>query len=154
MTRLNAPTFPVCIYVRFQYNLDRSQRLINGVEKTDNADISCIMHSTNDGGIGMTKDEYLKKFQETIDEQQAKLEQLRAKALDETQDAIDDIREAIEDLEPKIEKAKAKAMEMAESADESWDEMMASAEQGWNEMKKAFDDNWDNLTDSIKKMFS
>ena len=102
----------------------------------------------------MTKDEYLKKFQETIDQQQAYLEKLRTRALDETQEALDDIRKAIDDLEPKIEQAKVKAKEMADAADDSWDEMMVTAEQGWNDAKKAFDDHWDNLTDSIKKIFS
>ena len=39
----------------------------------------------------MTKDELLAKTQATIEEQQAKLESLKEKALDESQEAIDDV---------------------------------------------------------------
>ncbi len=57
----------------------------------------------------MTKEELLAKMQATIDEQQAKLEALKEKALDESQEALEDVKAAIADLEPKLEQAKAKA---------------------------------------------
>ena len=66
----------------------------------------------------MTKDELLSKTQSSIDEQQAKLTELKNRAKDESQEAVNDIRAAIDELEPKLEQAKAKAKEIADTADD------------------------------------
>lgn len=101
-----------------------------------------------------TKNDFLAKVQDTIDVQQAKLEQLKDAALDETQETIEDIREAINNLEPKLEQAKAKAMEIADAADDKWDDIKDSVEAGWDEVGDEIEKGWDNLTDSVKNMFS
>jgi predicted phage tail protein len=102
----------------------------------------------------MTKDELLAKTKATIYEQQAKLESLKEKALDESQEAIEDVRSAIADLEPKLEQAKAKAKEIAESADDKWDDIKESLESGWDEASSKLEEGWNSLTSSVKSFFS
>ena len=101
-----------------------------------------------------TKDDFLAKIQKTIDAQQANLEQLKEKARDESIEAIDDIRGAISSLEPKLEQAKAKAMEIADAADDQWDNLKDSMEAGWDKTGNQLEKGWNSLTDSIKKMLS
>lgn len=99
-----------------------------------------------------TKDDFLAQVQETIHQEQAKLEQLKAAAMDESQIAIDDIRDAINSLEPKLEHAKAKAMEIIDTADDRWDDLKVSVEQGWDEASTQLEQGWNTVNDSIKKM--
>jgi hypothetical protein len=106
------------------------------------------------GVIAMTKDELLAKVQATIDEQQAKLEALKSKAIDGSSEAMDDIKASIAELEPKLEQAKAKALEIAESADDAWDDLKDSLESGWNESTAKLEEGWNNLTSSVKSFFS
>ena len=102
----------------------------------------------------MTKEELLSKIQTTIDEQQAKLESLKDKAIDGSHEAADDVRAAIADLEPKLEQAKAKAKEIAEAADDKWDDLKDSLESGWDEASAKLEEGWNSLTSSIKSFFS
>ena len=101
-----------------------------------------------------TKDDFLAKVQKTIDIQQAKLEKKKKKEGDESIEAIDDIRGAISSLEPKLEQAKAKAMEIADAADDQWDNLKDSMEAGWDKTGNQLEKGWNSLTDSIKKMLS
>jgi len=102
----------------------------------------------------MTKDELLSKIHTTIDEQQAKLEALKEKAVSESQETLHDVRAAIDDLEPKLEQAKAKAMEIANIADDKWDDAKESLESGWDEASAKLEEGWHSLTSSIKSFFS
>jgi hypothetical protein len=102
----------------------------------------------------MTKEELLAKMQATIDEQQVKLESLKDKALDESNEAIEDVRAAIADLEPKPEQAKAKALEIADAADDVWDDIKESVEEGWDEATAKLEEGWNSLTSSVKSFFS
>jgi len=110
---------------------------------------------TDSTGVStMNKEELLSKVQASIDEQQAKLEALKEKAKNESQEAIEDIRAAIDDLEPKLAQAKAKAMEIADTADDAWDDMKDTLEEGWNEASSKLEEGWNSLTSSIKSFFS
>ncbi len=102
----------------------------------------------------MTKDELLAKIHSTIDEQQIRLTQLKNKARDESKEAIGDIRAAIADLEPKLEQAKAKAKEVADTADDRWDELKDSLEAGWDEASSKIEKGWDRFSSSVKSFFS
>ncbi len=73
---------------------------------------------------------------------------------DESNESTDDIKEAINNLEPKLEEARVKASEIADGADDTWEDLKDSVEAGWDEMTSNLEDGWDNLTDSIKSMFS
>ncbi|WP_374089475.1 hypothetical protein [Methylomicrobium lacus] len=70
----------------------------------------------------------------SINEQPAKFTELKNKAMDESQEAISDIRAAIDELEPKLERAEAKAMEMADTTDDKWDDAKESLKAGWDEV--------------------
>jgi septal ring factor EnvC (AmiA/AmiB activator) len=102
----------------------------------------------------MTKDELLAKMQATIDEQQANLESLKDKAIDESQEALEDVRAAIADLEPKLDQAKAKFKEISESADDTWDDIKESLESGWDEASAKLEEGWNSLTSTVKSFFS
>jgi uncharacterized coiled-coil DUF342 family protein len=82
------------------------------------------------------------------------LAELKNKARDESQEAAGDIRAAIDELEPKLEQAKAKAQEIAETADEKWDEVKDSLEEGWDEVPSKIEKGWDSFTSSVKSFFS
>ncbi len=115
--------------------------------------IRCFL-LTQPGNNAMTKEELLAKMQATIDEQQVKLESLKDKAIDETHEALDDVRAAIADLEPKLEQAKAKAKELADSADDVWDDVKESLESGWDEATSKLEEGWNSVTSSVKSFFS
>ncbi len=102
----------------------------------------------------MNKEDFLEKAQKTIDKQETKLEKLKEKLADESNESTYDIKEAINSLEPKLEEAKAKAGEIADGADDTWEDLKDSVESGWDEMASQLEEGWDNLTDSIKSMFS
>jgi len=102
----------------------------------------------------MTKEELLSKIHVSIDAQQTKLESLKEKAKHESQEAMVDIHAAINDLEPKLAQAKAKAMEIADIADDKWDDMKESLESGWNEASSKLEEGWNSLTSSVKSFFS
>ena len=106
------------------------------------------------GVNAMTKDELLAKTKATIYEQQAKLESLKEKASDESQEAIDDVKAAIANLEPKLEQAKAKAKEIAEATDDTWDDVKESLESGWDEASSKLEEGWNKLASSVKSFFS
>jgi len=102
----------------------------------------------------MTKDELLSKIQSSIDEQEAKLTELKNKTASGSHEAINDIRAAIVDLEPKLEQAKAKALEIAETADDKWDEVKDALEAGWDEASAKLEKGWNSFTSSVKSLFS
>jgi DNA-binding ferritin-like protein len=79
---------------------------------------------------------------------------VKEKRIDESQEAIDDVRAAIDDLEQKLAKAKAKAKEIAEAGDDTWDEMKESLESGWNEASSKLEESWNSLTSTVKSFFS
>jgi uncharacterized coiled-coil DUF342 family protein len=114
-------------------------------------DTKFIFHT---GIITMTKEELLSKIQTSIDEQQVKLEALKAKAVTESQETINELKAAIDDLEPKLEQAKAKAKEIAEAADDSWDDIKESLEAGWDDASAKMEEGWNSLTSSVKSFFS
>ena len=71
---------------------------------------------------------------------------LKKKQLDESQEALEDVKAAIADLEPKLEQAKAKALEIAEAADDKWDDVKDSLESGWDEASAKLEEGWNSLT--------
>ena len=101
-----------------------------------------------------TKDDFIKKAQETLDVQQEKLDQLKQKLEEGADDLVEDIQKKVDDLEPEIEKAKAKIAEISEAADHRWDYMRSSADKWRDEANKMFDEGWDGMTDAVKKLFS
>ncbi len=100
------------------------------------------------------KQDLLEQVKESIGVQQERLEKLKETALDESHEAIDDIKDAISNLEPKLDQMKAKAWDIADAADDKWDDVKDSIEEGWVDAGNQIEDGWDKLTDSVKSMFS
>lgn len=67
---------------------------------------------------------------------------------------INHVRAAIDDLEEKLAHAKAKAKDIAEADDDTWDEMKESLESGWNEASSKLEESWNNLSSTVKSFFS
>lgn len=102
----------------------------------------------------MTKDEVLAKLQASIDEHQAKLEELKQQAIEESQEALQDIEAAIQDLEPKLEQAKAKALEIADIADDAWDDVKQSLELGFEQTSEKLETGLSSIAAKIKSFFA
>jgi Spy/CpxP family protein refolding chaperone len=62
------------------------------------------------------KDELLSKIQSCLDEQQAKLTELKNRGMDKAQETISDIRAAHDELEPEPGQTQAKARQLLSSA--------------------------------------
>jgi len=67
---------------------------------------------------------------------------------------INHVRAAIDDLEEKLAHAKAKAKDIEEAADDTWDDMKESLESGWNEASSKLEESWNNLSSTVKSFFS
>lgn len=92
----------------------------------------------------MTKKEaYIEKAQAKINEQTAKLEGLKAKAQGEIADQKIKSLEKIEELEVKIKDAKAHLSEIADAAEDAWENI-----------KNKFDQLADDIGSSFKKFFT
>jgi hypothetical protein len=91
----------------------------------------------------MSKEAYRKKAEARIEEQQAKLDQLRAKAKGAGADARLEAEKQIGELEEKLRKAKRKLAEVA-----------AAAEDVWEDVAKGLDDAWEDVSSSAKRLFS
>ncbi|AFL74130.1 hypothetical protein [Thiocystis violascens] len=98
----------------------------------------------------MTKEEYVEKLKNQLDEWKVDLDNLRAKAAD----AADDVRESIEkeiaEIKLKWDEGEGKRQEMIDSADEKWDELKEDAEEGWAHLTGFVKDSLDR----IKSKFS
>jgi len=88
------------------------------------------------------KDAYIEKARAKIDEQIAKLDQLKAGAQDEIADKKIKTHEKIEELEAKIKDAKAHLSEMTDAAEDAWENI-----------KNKFDNLADDIGHSFKKFF-
>lgn len=86
----------------------------------------------------MTKqDAYRAKFEAKIEEQQAKLAQLKAKAKGGAADAQIEAHEQAEKLEAMIAEMKGKLAELADAGEDAWEELGAGFERAWGEMSSA-----------------
>lgn len=79
----------------------------------------------------MTKEEYVEKLKNQLDEWKVDLEHLRVKAADATDDVRESIEQEIDELKLKWHEGEAKRQAMLDSADEKWDELKEDAEEKW-----------------------
>tara|TARA_R110001583_G_scaffold130834_1_gene282544 strand:+ start:41637 stop:41918 length:282 start_codon:yes stop_codon:yes gene_type:complete len=80
------------------------------------------------------KDAYIEKAQATIEEQSAKLAELKAQAKGKVADQKIEANEKIEKLESKLNVAKSRLAEIADSAEGAWEDLT---------------DRFDNLADEV-----
>lgn len=86
------------------------------------------------------REAYEQKLQAKLDEWQAEIDKLRARARGAEADARIDREKEAERLEAKREEVRQKLEELREAGDDAWDDIKAGAERAW-----------DSLSDSLEK---
>ena len=83
---------------------------------------------------------YEEKLDAQLNEWNAQITLLRAKAKNAKADARVDYYKTIEALEQKQDKAKTKLLELQAAGDEAWEAVKTGAEKAWAEVKTAYHD--------------
>lgn len=86
------------------------------------------------------KELYRQKRQAELDQWQADIEKLKAKASEASADAQLEINKQVDALQLKVEEGKAKLAEVAEAGDDAWDSIKDGFESAWDSVKSAFSD--------------
>lgn len=89
---------------------------------------------------------YQQKQQAQLNEWQAEVDKLKAKASGASADIQLALKDQVKALEATLEKAKAKLASMVETSDDKWHTMKAEMESTWDDMKASFREAADNLT--------
>jgi len=84
------------------------------------------------------KELYQQKKQAQLDEWEAEVDKLKAKASGASADAQLELNKEIEELEGKIEQGKAKLAELADTSEDAWGSIKESVESAWDSMKSSF----------------
>ena len=83
------------------------------------------------------KDAYREKIEAQIEEQQAHLALLKAKAKHAAADVKIMAYEEIGDADAKLDAVKAKLKELGNTSGEAWKEMKAGVEKAWNDLAES-----------------
>ena len=86
------------------------------------------------------KELYQQKKQAQLDEWQAEVDLLKARAAGARADARLKMNKKINSLETKIQEGKAKLSQLAKSSDDAWDSIKDGVETAWDSLKHAFSD--------------
>jgi ribosomal protein L29 len=97
-----------------------------------------------------TKEEYIAEAKHQLDEWEAELVELRAKAADAADDVKDKVDHQIAELKAKWEEGAARRQEILDAADDNWEDIKDEAEEKWAEIKVGAS----HAIDRIKAMFS
>jgi len=83
------------------------------------------------------KEAYQQQLQAKLDEWQAEIDKLRAKAQAAKADAQVEYNKQIEDLQGKQDDAKQRLAELQQSGEGAWEELRAGIEKSWNDLGEA-----------------
>ena len=83
------------------------------------------------------KEAYEKKLEAQLDEWNAKIDVLKAKAERAGAEAKVDYEETIEDLKQKRSAAKSKLQDLRQAGDDAWEDIKSGVEQAWDEFGNA-----------------
>ncbi len=86
------------------------------------------------------KELYQQKKQAQLDEWEAEVDKLKAKASGASADAQLELNKEIEELEGKIEQGKSKLAELADASEGAWGSIKEGVESAWDSMKSSFRD--------------
>lgn len=86
--------------------------------------------------MGM-KDDYQQKLEAKLEEWNAELDKLRAKAKGAEADAEREINKEVAQLEERRERARARLEELRAASDDAWHDFKAGAERAFDEMSEA-----------------
>jgi len=92
------------------------------------------------------REAYEQKLRAKLDEWQAEIDKLRAKARGAEADARIEREKVADRLEAKREEMRHKLKEMREAGDEAWDDLRDGAERAW----KSFSDSFEKARDRFK----
>jgi len=92
------------------------------------------------------REAYEQKLRAKLDEWQAEIDKLRAKARGAEADARIEREKEADRLEAKREEMRHKLKEMREAGDEAWDDLRDGAERAW----KSFSDSFEKARDRFK----
>ena len=85
------------------------------------------------------KDDYVAKAKARLDQWNADIEKLRAKAAEAEADAKIEYSKQIEDLRKQRDEGEAKLKEMRDASDDAWKDMKAGFDKAWDGVSNAFD---------------
>lgn len=85
------------------------------------------------------RDEYIKKLQQKLDEWNAEIEVLSAKARATTTNIRNESNEQIEALKARQEDARRKIEELRKAGEGAWEDLKAGAELSWSAMAEAIE---------------
>jgi hypothetical protein len=86
------------------------------------------------------KELYQQRKRAQLDQWEAEVDKLKAKASVASADAQLKLNEGIEALEGKIEQGKAKLAEIADASDDAWESAKEGVDSTWDALKSAFSD--------------
>lgn len=84
------------------------------------------------------KDAYEQKLQAKLDEWQADLDKLKAKAKGAEADARIEYQEEIDRLESQRNEARQKLAELREASDDAWEDLKDGVERAWDSVSESF----------------
>ena len=85
------------------------------------------------------REQYVEKAKARLEQWNAEIDKLRAKADEAEADAKIAYRKQIDDLRDRRDEAEAKLKEMTEAGDGAWSDMKAGFDKAWDGMAEAFD---------------
>ncbi len=85
------------------------------------------------------KERYQEKMEAQLQEWQAKIDTLKAKAQQASTDARLQYEKQIDALRPKLAAARQKLQELKTSSESAWGDVKTGMEAAWNELKTAWD---------------
>ncbi|SDK35837.1 hypothetical protein SAMN04487954_11542 [Billgrantia gudaonensis] len=85
------------------------------------------------------REAYEQKLQAKLDEWQAEIDKLRARAKGAEADARIDREKEAARLEARREEVRQKLQEMREASDDAWEDVKAGAERAWDSLSESFE---------------
>jgi predicted nucleic acid-binding Zn-ribbon protein len=85
------------------------------------------------------REQYVEKAKARIDQWNADIEKLQAKAGEAKADAKIEYEKQLRELRAQRDEAKEKLDEIAKASDSAWDDMKAGFESAWDKISSAFD---------------
>jgi hypothetical protein len=86
------------------------------------------------------KELYQQKKQAQLDEWQAEVDKLKAKAAEASADTQLEMKKDIEFLESKIDEGKNRLTEVADASEDAWKSMKDGMDSAWDSIKTSFSD--------------
>lgn len=86
-----------------------------------------------------TRDEYIRKLQQKLDEWNTDIDALAAKARETTTDVKNEYNEQIESLKARQVEARHKIDELRQAGEGAWEDLKSGVELAWSAMAEAID---------------